>query len=224
MDRDTTRWIVTGVAALVVVGAVAGVAAFSARARVTGETVEERIDSIGMIADDRPWGAGDALAEAAAGEDSPAVRRAALIGLGRLADSDYRPVIDEASRHEDPQVRGAAASALGFFGDEVTLSRLGEMVADDDNERVRMEALEGLGRSPARKATALLFLAMEKNDNPKVQVKALHVLLRRLSAAHSSPPRPGTQKWHGLVEFIRQVKPVAEALKSIGEPGGEAAK
>ena len=209
---------------MAIVGAVACVAAFSARARVTGETAEERIESIGMIADDRPWGAGDALAGAAAGEDSPAVRRAALIGLGRLADSDYRPVIDEASRHEDPQVRGAAASALGFFGDDETLNRLGEIVTGDKNERVRMEALEGLGRSPARKATALLFLAMEKNDNPKVQVKALHVLLRRLSAEHTNPPQPGTQKWNGLVEFIRQVKPVTEALQAIGEPGGEAAK
>lgn len=82
-------------AAVLVAAVVAGVMLASRRARIDGETPEERIESICKLADKQPWGAGDVLAKAAVRESNDAVRQTALIGLARFTNARYRPVIEQ---------------------------------------------------------------------------------------------------------------------------------
>jgi len=210
--------LVVGVA---VVAVVFGLLAVGARATVTGDTPAERIESIKRIADERPWGASSALARAVREEPDLEVRRTALLALGGFIEGDHRALVDESAGDDSGALRGAAARALGRYGDAPAVDRLGKMVMADADPDVRMEALTGLGRCPTPKATALLFRAMETNSNPRVQMRALQVLLRRLQASHSTPPRPGTPEWARLVDFLRQTKTVTQALETLSNQGGE---
>ena len=65
------------------------------RPDVTSGTEQDRAAAVIRIASQRPLGARDSLSTAAQ-DESPIVRRAAIVGLTQMMDSEDRPVIENA--------------------------------------------------------------------------------------------------------------------------------
>ena len=205
-----------GAVAVGVVVAAALVAAAVSRGQVAGDTPAEQIASICRLADERPWGAADAIAAAAGGKANPSVRKAALIALGRFTRARDRGIVDSATTDAAAEVRAGAALTLGVYGDGAAADRLGKLLATDPDEQVRLAAVTGVGRVGGDKAIVLLAEAMENNDNAKVQSRAMVVLLRQLKLRHPNPPDPGDKaRWGALVRKIRGMSPIQDAFKAV---------
>jgi len=111
--------------------------------KVTGGSEQDRADAVVRIAAQRPLGAKDSLATAAQ-DQSPIVRRAAIVGLTQIMDSEDRPVIEQAVKDKDATVRSVAAESLGKFNDAPATGELIRLLETDPDESVRMAALRGL--------------------------------------------------------------------------------
>jgi HEAT repeat protein len=97
----------------------------------------------------------DALHAAAASGD-PDGQRAALIGLGLMRDARSLPVIVAACTGPSSATRQIALSALRAFDAPEVLGVLAGGVADED-EGVRLAAIDLLSSMPKREATQLLI-------------------------------------------------------------------
>jgi len=191
----------------VLAGGLAAVAAallvlWPGRAEVAGRTAEQRIASIGLLAERRPAGAADALAAAARDDPDASVRRAALVALGRFVGPKARPAVEAGTQDTDPSVRAAAAGTLGLFADADAADRL-KALAADPAEEVRLGAVTGLGRNRHDRAAAILRELIDAGDDLKVRQRALMTILRRYGVHTPTPPVPGTEKWRRLVRMAR---------------------
>ena len=189
------------------------------RARIGGATPDERIKSICRLADTKPFGAGDALAEAAVKEADVRVRQAALIGLGRFVEPKYRAVVEQCTQDASAPVRRAAAITLGLYGDEAAAARLGEVVRKDPAAEVRLGAVMGLGRCAASETLAWLMEAAEKDDAPDVQLQAIKELYAKFGAEYyreldSVPDWP--KEAAASVEYLKTFPGVQEAFRKAG--------
>ncbi len=202
-------------AALAVVAAVAAVSLRGRQARLTGQTPQERVESVCRLADEKPWGAAEVLARAATEEPHPDVRRAAVGALASFATPECRSAVEAGTRDVDRAVRAAAATTLGLYEDDAAAERLAAMVAGDADESVRLGAVQGLGRSDRPKAVAGLLAAIETNDNKRVRLAALAKLLHRLKAEIPDPPDPMREpaKWRRIVEILHRTPAVKRALQ-----------
>ena len=221
MSRKAQRRLI---AAGVVVAAVAvGAILFGAfgRARIRGATPEDRITSISRLADAKPFGAGDAIAEAAVKDPDIQVRQAALIGLGRFAESKYRATVEQCTEDASASVRRAAAIALGQYGDEEAAKRLGQVVRGDPAEEARLGAVMGLGLCAAPETLAWLMEAAEKDGSPEVQLRAIKELYAKFGAQYyrelDSVP-DWRQEAAASVEYLKSFPGVKEAFQKAGVP------
>ncbi len=178
-----------GAIAVALTAAAFALSRWASRARITGDTREQRIESICRVADERRWGAGDALARAAENEPDESVRRAALVALAGFLKPRYRRVVDAGTANGSPVVRAAAAGTLGLYDDDAAAKRLGQ-----------------------------LLRAVEKNDNPQVRQQALLSLLRRFKLSVRTPPEPDTEKWDVLIRVLRRAPPVRAAYEAASRP------
>jgi hypothetical protein len=212
---------------LIAVGAVvvaAGVAliliGMLGRARICGATPDERITSICRLADTKPFGAGDALAEAAVKESDVRVRQAALVGLGRFVKPKYRATVERCTQDASSLVRGAAASTLGLYDDEAAAARLGEVVRGDPAAEVRLGAVVGLGRCAASETLAWLMEAAEKDDAPDVQYQAIKELYAKFGAQYFGKEPRRVPDWPqeaaASVEYLKSFPGVQEAFRKAG--------
>jgi len=178
---------------------------------VTGQTPEKRIAEICRLADERPAGAGEAIA-AAAGDADPAVRRTAMAALGKFEAAAHRGVIEAGTQDADPGVRSAAAVTLGRLADDAAVARLGELLADEADEHVRAAAVAGLARSGRTKAIVLLVKAAETDASAKVKREAMVALTRRFGIRFHAPPTPDNDEaWEQALDRIRKIPGVRKA-------------
>lgn len=78
-------------------------------------------------------------------DPDPSVRVGAYFALERMGQPSYRQQwADALVRHEDPAVRRNAAMALGHLGDKAVVPLLQVAAGGDNDEGVRLQALEAL--------------------------------------------------------------------------------
>jgi len=219
MSSKGKRWLIA-VGAVVVAAGVAFIliGAFG-RARIGGATPDERITSICRLADAKPLGAGDALAQAAVKESDVRVRQAALIGLGRFVEPKYRATVEQGTQDAGAPVRRAAAITLGLYGDAAAAARLGEVVRKDPAEEVRLGAVMGLGLCAVPETLAWLMEAAEKDDAPAVQLQAIKELYAKFGAQYfGEPGRVPDWPYEAAasVEYLKTFPGVQEAFRKAG--------
>lgn len=205
-------------AAVLVAAVVAGVMLASRRARIDGETPEERIESICKLADKQPWGAGDVLAKAAVRESNDAVRQTALIGLARFTNARYRPVIEQCARDASVTVRAAAATTLGLYQDEAAADLLGKIAGSDQDPKARIAAVIGLGRNKTHKSIVWLVETAEGDRNSKVQVRAMRELYKKLDMRYVGAGPARKDLWLDNLEFVKGFDRVQEAFRLASRP------
>lgn len=206
-------------AVIVAAGLVSILIGVFGRTRISGATPDERITSLCRLADAKPFGAGDALAEAAAKDPDVRVRQAALIGLGRFVEPKHRATIEQCTLDASAPVRRAAAITLGLYGDETAAARLGEVVRRDPAAEVRLGAVMGLGRCAASETLAWLMEAAEKDDEPAVQLQAIKELYAKFGAEYfGEPSRVPDWPYEAAasVEYLKTFPGVQEAFRKAG--------
>ena len=204
---------------VVVFVVVVAVSRLGDRVAVTGDTSAERVDSVQRLASVRPAGAATVLADAAANDPDPAVRRSAIAALGTFRRAEDKPFVEKALQDPDNSVRAAAAGALGAYGLE-TVTRLSALAQDPD-PKVRLGAVTGLCQTGRGPGLAALLRIMAKDANPEVQLQALKAIeavsnVRYLNEA--SPKDP--QRWAAMVQRVRNNAWVQEELakENAGKP------
>jgi len=221
MSSKGKRWLIA-VGAVVVAAGVASIliGAFG-RARIRGATPDERIKSICQLADAKPFGAGDVLAEAAAEDSDVRVRQAALIGLGRFVEPKHRAAVEQCMQDASAPVRRAAAITLGLYGDEAAAARLGKVVRRDPAEEARLGAVTGLGLCGAPESLAWLMEAAEKDNAPAVQHQAIKELYAKFGAEYYrelDSVSDWPQEAAASVEYLKSFPGVKEAFQKAGVP------
>jgi len=206
-------------AAIGLVIGVVGVVAFR-RAKIEGANSQDRIASICRLADTRPSGAGNRLAQAALEESDASVRAAALVGLARFPDPKHRDTVRRCTDDAAPQVRAAAAATLGRYGDEEAARRLGELVIGDSDRNVRIATVIGLGRCAAPEALVWLLEAAEKDPDATVQFEAVKVLYWKLGMRYIGEKMSKGPKWEKqvavMVEYLKGYPQIQEAYRRSG--------
>ncbi len=214
------RWVYGFVAvavAAVVVSIVPGVVA--RKARITGDTPAERIACICRVADEDRWGAGDAIAAAAAADPSPAVRRAALLALAKFPDPEHRKMVIAATAAEEaPAIRAAAVTTLGTYGDADAADHLGRLAGKDPVEEVRINAVDGLSRCADDRAIVHLVEVMEKSGNARVQQHARSAVFRRLNMPARATRPQDLAMWRNDVELVKVQPAVIAAYQKASIP------
>ena len=219
MSRKGKRRLIAVGAAVVAVGVALILIGVFGRARIEGARTGDRIQSICRLADAKPFGAGDALAEAAVKDPDVRVRQAALIGLGRFVEPKHRATVEQCTQDASAPVRRAAAITLGLYGDETAAARLGEVVRGDPAEEVRLGAVMGLGLCAAPETLAWLMEAAEKDDAPAVQLQAIKELYAKFGAQYFGEPSrvpDWPQEAAASVEYLKSFPGVQEAFRKAG--------
>lgn len=222
-DKSGVRpWILVAAALLVVGAGVVGLCVSGRNATIAGQTPEERIESISRLAAEQAPGAGKAIAGAASDDRDARVRCVALMALRKYARPETRGAIEQGTRDDVSKVRAAAAGTLGMYADAQAVERLGELLASDHADEVRLAAARGLARCNSRKADDLLVSAMRGNSSPVVQKRALTLLLEGTGVHLTPEPDPNNAAVWG-----RQVQKVLrhiQATRTSGTPGPQAGR
>lgn len=183
-------WILAAAAVLIVAVGAVGMFVWRPAPTVGGQTPAERIESISRLVAERAPGTGKAIAAIAVGDSDPRVRCAALVGLRTYARPEIRAAVEQGTKDEVSRVRAAAALTLGKYTDGAAAERLGEMLARDRDDEVRLAAARGLARCNSRKADDLLVAAMKGNSSPAVRKRALELLLEGTGVTLMPEPDP----------------------------------
>jgi len=185
-------------------------------ARVSGQTPAERIDAIRRIAARRPWGASDALAEAAADPDA-AVRAEAVAALGRVGPEGHRGVVGAAAGDASPAVRAAAARTLVLYGDAEAAGAVVRLATDDPDAEVRRTAVKALSNCPGPQGlVSLVEIAENAEDRPDSQSQAARTLMTRLHIWPRPTDPSDRATWLTTLEVIKARDAVQEAFRAVG--------
>lgn len=130
------------------------------------------------------------LVRAARCEREPLGRVRALAAVCALDPLAALPLLEEAQRHNDALVRGAAAALLPRVaaGTEV-LVRLGALAADSA-PAVRRVAAEGLAGLGSRAAAQVLVERLEQESEERLVWRLVELLQRLSGLKHRRDPRP----------------------------------
>lgn len=215
------KWTV-GVAAAagLVIGGILIAVAICGRARIEGGTAQERITSICRLADERPPGAGNLVAEAAARDPDASVRQAALVALARFADPKRRSVVEMCTDDPSAMIRATAATTLGLYQDEAAADRLGGIAAADPDVQARLGAVTGLGRNKTSRSILGLLETAEKDPSPEVQFLAIKELHAKLGMRYIGAEPNKVADWNRqagfVVEYLKEYPQVREAYAKAG--------
>jgi hypothetical protein len=197
---------VIGVVALII-GVVMGVR-WIWPASVSGATPEDRVASIGRLADEKPRGAADAIADEA-GHPDPRVRRAVMTCLGNFLRPEDRRLIEAGLEDDDDTVRAAAAATFGLYGGREAAGQLARLLAETESPEVALGAVRGLGRVLEERhlepeAVVALVDAMEA-PWPRVRMRAFRTVIGQAGLDMHNPPNPRNDAaWGGLVTKVRR--------------------
>jgi hypothetical protein len=180
-----------------------------------GGTPREKARRVAAIADQPTRGGGQALARAMEDPD-PGVRKMALVGLSGQLTAEHRPVIERAAKDPRPDVRAGAAVTLSLYKDQAAAHKLGELLAGDADEGVRLAAASGLGMNPTDKAVVLLMDNAEKDPSGAVRLRAMKGVMARLGLRMLPAVQPEGHEWRSLVEEMKHAKLVQAAYAACG--------
>jgi len=208
-----------------------------------GEAVAPLVDCLGdpswrvrkaaverLAALDDSAGTVRALVQALADGENSGRRNSALEALTRFGAVAV-PVLVEASRDADVDVRKQAVDALAAIGAPAAAERLLELLADAD-ANVRASAAEALGAIGTQAATPLLLARVIGDAEPLVRLSALRSLARleaSLSLAELSPAladpllRPAAYLLLGWSEDVGAEETLIKALTGPARSAREAA-
>jgi len=183
---------------------------------VTGGSEQDRAAAVIRIAAQRPLGAKDSLATAAQ-DASPIVRRAAIVGLTQIMDSEDRPVIAKAIGDKDATVRAVAAESLGQFNDAPATGELIRLLETDPDESVRMAALRGLVDCEDPRAIVAMVETAGKDASYEIKLQAGKSALRKAGGR----PLPGRTPdndvlWRDLVQRLKNDSRIRQAYAAAG--------
>lgn len=171
-----------------------------------------------------------ALVRALADGENSGRRNAALEALTRFGAVAV-PVLVEASRDDDVDVRKQAVDALAAIGAPAAAERLLELL-DDPDANVRASAAEALGALGTEAAAPRLLASVVTDTEPLVRLSALRSLARlevSLTLAELSPAltdpllRPAAYLLLGWSDDIGAEETLAKALASSARSAREAA-
>lgn len=197
-----------GVIGLVLVVIAVGLVAFFSRgAEISGDDPAQRIESIVRLANERPRGAADVVAEAAAADPEPSVRQAAVVALGGFAREEDRPVIEAATRDADPGVRRTAVRVLAAtYKDASAVEQVAEMAEQDDDAPSRDEA-----HAIVRLVQAMEAASVESRP-------ALLAAAKKEFGIRSDVNCADDNEWARLLVGVKNAEGVADAFERVGEP------
>jgi len=177
----------------------------------------ERIASINKIAVSGSDDAGEALAEVAACDESPEVRRVALAGLSHYLKPAHRELIRKSTKDADAGVRAIAADTLGLYRDKAATADLVEIVKKEPEETVRQAALQGLVICDDPRAIVTLLDRAEHGASKETKRMAMKGLLRKLGVRMSRDRDPtNARKWRDLIERWKQSRRIRKAYDAAG--------
>jgi len=187
------------------------------RAKVTGDTAEQRIASVIRIADDRPRGYAEALADTARNDPDAGVRSMALACLNGNRVPDVRSAVVEATRDDDPQVRKSACISLMACDDQATVERLTEICREDVDKDVRHAAFVALAANKSPHATVTLMNMIEKGETPGLRLEAAWAMVDKANVRLE--PTPGDPlKWGDMIEGLKLTSSVQAAFEETNTP------
>lgn len=192
-------------------------------AAVEGSTPPERVASVKRMTDERPHGAAQTLGNTAvSSQEHPTVRQAALVGLARFPANNARPLVEKSLGDVLPEIRAAAAAAMGAYDDIAACDALGAIILDspDPDPEVRIGAIQGLGLNPCSKALAWLVRVVERETNPAVHRRALIEAYAKLSMHYYFPDSASETKAQRLcaAEFFKGQFAVQDAYRQANWP------
>jgi hypothetical protein len=209
------KWIWLG--AILCVALVAAGAVFSRRAKVTGDTPEQRAAAVNRLADDKPRGAEDAISDTAVNDSDASVRRIAVVCLSGSQRPEDRPVVEQATHDVDASVRSAAARTLVAYDDDSAVERWIEMFFNDPDAAARDAALEALVLSENPHSTVFLVETMENHRQPEIQAKVANALLEK-NKIRLKINQDDELEWRVLKQVIKNSTAVKNDFEQTGTP------
>ncbi len=188
--------------------------------KVTGSTPGERIASINKLADNKPWGAGKAIADAINGETDPSVREAALAAISNFPDSAYRPEVEKAAKDPSMIVRVAAVRTLTVYKDDQAIGMLAQIIQTDPNSEVRSMACVSMAQIDKPMVVYYLMDVAENGKENASRAVAAQMLLGMLGL-HMDPSmvNPEDQAmWLNVIETIKAWPYIQHCYKEIDKP------
>lgn len=146
-------------------------------------------------------------------DESPRLRAAAALALGRIGDRVAVPSLAEALSDPSREVRYAAALAIGLLPADGVATRLGRVLRTDPAWQVRYAAAIALGRT--RKGFTASSLALALKEDASWQV--------RQQSARSLQELPGEGAIEALCAALQDGEPsvraaAGTALAAVGGP------
>ncbi|GEM_PF-2378185 len=201
---------------LAVVGLLAVVLWITGRPDVTSGSEQDRTAAVIRISSQRPFGARDSLSTAAQ-DESPIVRRAAIVGLTQMMDPKDRPVIEKAVRDQDAGVRAIAAESLGKFNDAPATGELIRVLETDRDESVRIAALRGLVDCDDPRAIVTMVETAGKNASYEVKLQAAKSALRKAGGRLLPGRNPDNDVlWRELIQRLKRDQRIRLAYAAAG--------
>jgi HEAT repeat protein len=200
------------------------------RPDVTSGSEQQRAAAVIRIANQRPLGARDSLSTAAQ-DESPIVRRAAIVGLTQMMASEGRPVIEKdrpvvekdrlviekAVRDKDSIVRAVAAESLGKFNDAPATAELIRLLETDPDASVRIAALRGLVDCDDPRAIVAMVETAGKDASYEIRLQAGRSALRKAGGRLLPDRNPDNDVlWRELIQLLKSDKRIRLAYAAAG--------
>jgi len=187
-------------------------------ADVTGGTEQDRAAAVVRIACQRPLGARNSLSTAAQ-DESPMVRRAAIVGLTQMMAPQDRPVIEKAVRDKDVTVRAVAAESLGKFNDAPATGELIRLLETDPDASVRIAALRGLVDCDDPRAIVAMVETAGKDASYEIKLQAAKSALRKAGGRLLPGRNPGDDVlWRDQIQRMKSDQRIRRAYVAAGVP------
>jgi HEAT repeat protein len=202
------------------------------RPDVTSGSEQDRAAAVIRIASQRPLGARDSLSTAAQ-DESPIVRRAAIVGLTQMMAAEDRPVIEKdhpviekdrmviekAVRDKDSIVRAVAAESLGKFNDAPATGELIRLLETDPDASVRIAALRGLVDCDDPRAIVAMVETASKDASYEIRLQAGRSALRKAGGRLLPDRKPENDAlWRELIQVIKNDQRIRRAYAAAGVP------
>lgn len=188
--------------------------------KVTGNTPSERIASINKLADEKPWGAGKAIAAAINSESDPSVREAAISAIVNFPDSSYRSEVEKAAKDPSATVRMAAVRVMTIYKDDRAIDTLLQVMQSDPNSDIRSMACMSMAQIDKPIVAYHLMNLAETGNEPVSQAMALQMLLGMVGV-HTEPGAITPQDqalWLSTIEGVKGWPYIQNCYKELNKP------
>jgi hypothetical protein len=218
LGSGNNRFLVVPAIILAGAGVLAVVLWITGRPDVTGGSEQDRVAAVIRISAQRPLGARDSLSTATR-DESPVVRRAAIVALTQIMDSQDRPVIEQAAKDKDATVRSVAAESLGQFNDAPATGELIRLLETDPDESVRIAALRGLVDCDDPRAIVAMVETAGKDTSYDIKLQAGKSALRKAGGRLLPGRTPDNEVlWRDLIQRMKNDHRIRLAYGAAGVP------